>query len=1213
MSARRSMLRSLVIVLACVTATSGVAWAFWTTTAAPGGNGASGAASMNDIPTPSASASGRTVSISWAASTLSNGVPVDGYIVSRYDGAALTQQPIGAGCAGTVTATSCAEVGVPAGQWVYSVTPVLAKNWRGQGSVKSGPVTVAGPTLALTSTRVKPGTSMTGTATAFLAGETLRYRLDSTTGLELAGTLNGSTVPAAIPASGGGSVTLTVPQATTDGTHQVYAMATPSGDAAVADIVVDGTPPPVPTLTQTPTTVSGDSATFAFTNAEPTAKEECRLDTAAFVACESPVHFGGLSAGSHTFQARASDTVGNVSGTTSYTWTVDLTIPTVSIGFPSLGGFYNDSGLTAGCGTVSTGDVCGTAEDDTAVLAVNVSLRQLSTNRYWDGLSFSSSTETWLAAGGTGDWSWAVSSGALPEGDYTFRARAGDALSGGNVGYDALTFTLDRTAPTTPTLTSAPTATSGPSASIEFTSTDPAVGFECSLDGGSWASCSSPKRYSSLTDGPHNFSVRAVDRAGNTSAATSRTWTADATSPTVSLTFPSAGSFNLTGWAAGCGTTSTGDICGTASDTGSGVGAVAVSIRRSASSGYWDGAEFAASGEAWLTATGTTSWSYLFDAGNFPADGSYTIRWRATDKVGNATTGTANVTVDMTAPSAPLIVQAPHDPSGASALFDFTATEAGTGFECRLDLGQWVTCAGPVSYSGLSPGKHTFDVRATDTAGNLSGTTTYTWAVDAGIPSVNISSPSGGRTYNDAGYNSGCGTAAGDICGTASDPQGNLASVDVSIQRESTQLYWNGTTFSSATTVHLPATGSGSWSYTFPASALAGGETYTVAARAHASAGLTAVDSVTIAFDRTPPTAPTITSGPTGTTSGSSDTLTFTAEAGARFECQLDTGTWAACTSPKTYQSLTDGQHSFAVRAVDTAGNTGASTTRTWTVDATAPSVSITFPATGGRYNDARYEAGCLTATGDICGTASDTPGGVAKVEVSLQRASSELYLSGNTFTSATPTWTTATGTTAWNYPLAASTFPAGDTYTVSVRATDGLGNARTTTRPFVIDRTKPTASGFSTANVNVARKVEPRDTFTLTYSESIDPSSIITGWIGTTTQNVVIRATGSGGSKDRLTIYNATNTTLLPLGTVNLNRTDYVSGATTFGLTGTPSTITMTGSGLTLALGAPSRTTSTAAAAANVTWTPDAAVLDLAGNTAATNPYTETDSDGDF
>ena len=137
----------------------------------------------------------------------------------------------------------------------------------------------------------------------------------------------------------------------------------------------------------------------------------------------------------------------------------------------------------------------------------------------------------------------------------------------------------------------------------------------------------------------------------------------------------------------------------------------------------------------------------------------------------------------------------------------------------------------------------------------------------------------------------------------------------------------------------------------------------------------------------------------------------------------------------------------------------------------------------------------------------------------------------GSTFSSTSQNWIAASGTTSWSYPLAASTFPADDTYTLSVRATDKLGNTTTTTTTFSIDRTRPSAVGLTTSNAGTVSRLDAGDTFTLTFSEAMAPSSIIAGWTGSAAQNVVVRATGSGGAMDQLTVYNATNTTLLPLG----------------------------------------------------------------------------------
>jgi large repetitive protein len=101
---------------------------------------------------------------------------------------------------------------------------------------------------------------------------------------------------------------------------------------------------------------------------------------------------------------------------------------------------------------------------------------------------------------------------------------AGVALTSGRA--------ADRTP--TPVITSKPLPfTSSRTATFAFTDTDLAATFECSLDGDAFSVCLSPKKYSSLPDGTHTFSVRAIDPANTepTSEAASYTWTIDKVAP----------------------------------------------------------------------------------------------------------------------------------------------------------------------------------------------------------------------------------------------------------------------------------------------------------------------------------------------------------------------------------------------------------------------------------------------------------------------------------------------------------------------------------------------------------------------------------------------------------------------------------------------------------------------------------------------------------
>jgi hypothetical protein len=99
------------------------------------------------------------------------------------------------------------------------------------------------------------------------------------------------------------------------------------------------------------------------------------------------------------------------------------------------------------------------------------------------------------------------------------------------------------------------------------------------------------------------------------------------------------------------------------------------------------------------------------------------------------------------------------------------------------------------------------------------------------------------------------------------------------------------------------------------------------------------------AYELTDATAPetAITSGPSGPTGDATPTFEFSSEPGATFECQVDAGVFASCSSPFTTSTLADGPHTFAVRASDVATNVDASpATRAFTVDTVAPETTIT-------------------------------------------------------------------------------------------------------------------------------------------------------------------------------------------------------------------------------------------------------------------------------
>jgi hypothetical protein len=104
--------------------------------------------------------------------------------------------------------------------------------------------------------------------------------------------------------------------------------------------------------------------------------------------------------------------------------------------------------------------------------------------------------------------------------------------------------------------------------------------------------------------------------------------------------------------------------------------------------------------------------------------------------------------------------------------------------------------------------------------------------------------------------------------------------------------------------------------------------------------------------DLTPPDT-SIPSGPGATTSDTTPTLQFSSSEPGSFECSVNSAPYTACTSPFTTAALPDGPHTFAVRAVDLAGNVDPTpASYGFTVDTTPPDTEITA-GPGATTNDA--------------------------------------------------------------------------------------------------------------------------------------------------------------------------------------------------------------------------------------------------------------------
>jgi hypothetical protein len=218
--------------------------------------------------------------------------------------------------------------------------------------------------------------------------------------------------------------------------------------------------------------------------------------------------------------------------------------------------------------------------------------------------------------------------------------------------------------------------------------------------------------------------------------------------------------------------------------------------------------------------------------------------------------------------------------------------------------------------------------------------------------------------------------------------------------------------------------------------------------------------------DTTPPDT-TIDPGsiPPANSDSSSESFEFSSATElARFECKLeDESSFTSCLSPKNYTGLSEGSHTFQVRARDIAGNVDSSpASHTWTVDTVDPSGTVEINGGDAYTND---DAVNLTLSADDPSPAS----GVAEMGFSNDGTT---WSAWEPFATSKP-WTLAGGN---------------GEKTVHVRFKDAAGNESAAAQDtIVLDTAAPSVETW----MPKGRKVSPRAKPTVAFSEAMDEASV--------------------------------------------------------------------------------------------------------------------------
>ena len=277
---------------------------------------------------------------------------------------------------------------------------------------------------------------------------------------------------------------------------------------------------------------------------------------------------------------------------------------------------------------------------------------------------------------------------------------------------------------------------------------------------------------------------------------------------------------------------------------------------------------------------------------------------------------------DSTAPVQPTVTVGPSSPGKVrSVAWEWTG-EGGSTSQCKLERGatlisDWASCTSPKSYdlTGEADGTYTFSVRSRDALLNTSTAATATYQLDTTAPAAPVIDTSPPAT----------GTGRSPQWAFTGEPS---ATFECRVDRGATEVYaWGGC--GSPATVDLTLKPDGAYTWSVRQTDAAGNQ------------GPTTTGSYTL--DTTGP-ATSIAAAPASPGSGRSPEWTFSSETGATDECKVDRGVtpvdpWDDCSNPATVDLTGEpnGTYTLSVRATDTLGNTGTTTTSDYTLDASLP------------------------------------------------------------------------------------------------------------------------------------------------------------------------------------------------------------------------------------------------------------------------------------